>query len=106
MPCITRNYSPVELKRAKFNLDKENYVWLRELTAAEFRHYLDTMGERDTSDKDFLFDVLSKTLVDDNNTPLFADTSDLKANLNVGLSTLQAMQEQVLKLSGVTAQKK
>ena len=97
------------LKKEKYNLSKEEdvYVWLRELSSKELRELQVNMGDKETSNMDFVYSILALCVIDDAGKPLFTSIDDVKDNLNVGLSTLVDMQNRILKLSGLeTAQKK
>ena len=89
------------LKQVKYDLGNDTYVNVRELSATELVHYQTKMGDKDTSNMDFVFDLLSKCVVDDDGKPLFKDATDVKDHFGVGLSTLVDLQKKIMALSGL-----
>ena len=59
------------------------------------------MGDKEVSNMDFVFDLLSKCVVDDNGKPLFTDAADVQDHFGVGLSTLVDVQKKIMALSGL-----
>jgi hypothetical protein len=91
-----------KLKSQRFDLDTDTFVMLRELTCQELQHYQKHKPNEDSQSATFLFDVLSKVMVDEVGMPIFQDAADCEANLDVGLSTMLAMQKVVFDLSGIS----
>ncbi len=100
MPLFKRG-TPLGLKRERFNLADDCYIWLRELSSQELLHYQKMMGDKETTNLDFIYDLLSKTALDDDGNAIFTSGNEVKDGLTVGLSTLVAMQEKVMELSGL-----
>ena len=93
------------LKHQRFDLSPDCYINVRELSAPELIHYQQVMGSKDTSNADFLFDLVARCAVDDVGKPLFETAADVKQHFSVGISTLVEIQKVILTLSGLDTPK-
>lgn len=95
------NNKPLVLRRVRFDLDADTYINLRELSSQELLHYQQTIGNKEVSNLDFIYDLVARCAVDDEGLPIFKDAGDVKDHFNVGLSTLVSAQQTVMNLSGI-----
>lgn len=93
--------TPLALKRIRFDLGNETYINLRELSAQELMTYQENMGDKPTSNADFVYDLIATCACDDQGNKLFDDRADVKANFPVGLSTMIEMQNAIMRVSGI-----
>jgi hypothetical protein len=93
------------LKTQRFDLSPDVYINVRELSAPELIHYQQVMGSKETTNADFLFDIVARCAVDDVGKPLFETAELVKQHFNVGISTLVEMQKVIMSLSGLTEPK-
>lgn len=105
MGIFQKCLAPLALKRVRFDLAPDCHINLRELSSQELIDFQSKMGSTETSNLDFVFDLISKCAVDDDGKPLFADAADVRATFNVGLSTLIEIQKAVMSLSGIDTPK-
>jgi hypothetical protein len=102
MGLFVKGQTPLALKKVKFSVTDDTYIFLRELSSKELLDYQATMGDKATSNLDFVYDLISRCACDDNSNNIFTDAADVKENLNVGLSTLVEMQKTITNISGLT----
>jgi hypothetical protein len=93
-------------KRERFDLDANNYVYLRELSFQELYKYQQHTPGVNEVPLDSVCDCLARCIVNEQGEPIFTDADDCKANLNVGMSVLQAMQKKVFNMSDIGVEKK
>jgi hypothetical protein len=107
MGCINKHNRvvPEGIKREKFELPelgKDNYVWLRSLSAKELIALREQFGSKESTDNiSFVLEVLSLSMTDDDGGPVYASAEELLQYLDVSLSTIEAMAEATLKASGL-----
>jgi hypothetical protein len=106
MALFAKGSPPPALKTFKFELGNDTYINLRELSLQELRHFTEGGDKnKDTKNVEFLYNLLSKCILDDDGKPLFDGPDDLKNTFDVGLSTLVAIQKAIMAQSGLNDEK-
>jgi|ERR1017187_6908030 hypothetical protein len=101
MGLFTKGQSKtLPLKTVKFMLG-DDHIFLRELTSKELLHYQSKMGDKETTNIDYLYDIIARCAVDEDCKPIFASVDEVKNELNVGLSTLTEMHHAISRVSGL-----
>jgi hypothetical protein len=104
MGCVRKEYfsKPRRLKSEKYPLEDGEYVVIQELTSRELVEIQNTYGkEESTSNLAFVYDYLSRVLVDDAGVRLFADAADVEAHFNMSIPALENLTEFALEVSGI-----
>src|SRR5258708_2673685 len=102
MHCLTKNNKAIGLKRERYDLNDNTYVFIAELGFADVVALQKKHGpEGDNADLGFAHDVLARALVNDAGERVFDSADEMKANLNISFPTLRAITEKVLEVSGL-----
>jgi hypothetical protein len=97
--------TPLALKRTKFKLGDDCHINLRELSSRELIEFQKAMGDKDTTNLEFVYKLIASCAVADDGKPIFDSPDDVRDNFDVGLSKLIEIQKQILSLSGLDERK-
>ena len=104
MAIYRKSSKPIGLKTERFDLDKDNYIVLREIGSIDVLAF--QARHKDLSNGyEIACDMLSRCIVDEIGEPIFKDGADVGDNFNVGISTFWAIHKRLFAISGLDAPK-
>jgi hypothetical protein len=110
MPCLSRDsfLKPLSLKRERHPLPEfgeDAYAVVQALTSKDLLSVQAAFGKAaDTSNLDFAFDILSRSLVDDQGVRLFGSAGEAKEGINLSLPALEGLVKAAMDVSGIGTQ--
>ena len=107
MPCVSKSafLKPLRQKTVQYALPEYgegSYVVLQALTSKDLLALQEVYGKNpSSSNTDFLYDVLSRSMVDDGGQRLFTDAADCKAGVELSVPAMESLLKAVFETSGI-----
>lgn len=105
MNCLQKSdfLKPINRKKVKYEvLELGGYVWIAAISALDLLDLRESHDlENATDNMPFTYDLLSRSLIDDEGNRIFETPEDVKNNFGISVDEMLKLSDQCVKVSGL-----